>query len=114
LKASADKSLDKLPKSIQARAIEKATALGGNPRPPGAVKLTGASGLWRIRIGDYRMVYLIDDHGRSWTSESWHTAAKSIAGFETSSVFDESQPLLSIAENPGRFLFGIFFFGWVK
>ena len=60
-KASADKSLDKLPKSIQARAIEKATALGDNPRPPGAVKLAGVTGLWRIRFGDCRMVYLIDD-----------------------------------------------------
>ena len=61
LKASADKSLDKLPKSIQSRVIKKAISLADNPRPPGAVKLAGASGLWRIRVGEYRMVYLIDD-----------------------------------------------------
>lgn len=34
--------------------------LQDEPRPAGAVKLTGSS-LWRVRIGDYRMVYSIDD-----------------------------------------------------
>ena len=56
-KASADQALDRLPKAIQARIMEKAVALGGNPRPPGSVKLAGASGLWRVRVGDYRMAY---------------------------------------------------------
>ena len=60
-KASADKAMDKLPKSVQAHMIEKAMALGGDPRPSGAVKLAGASGLWRVRVGDYRMAYLIND-----------------------------------------------------
>jgi mRNA interferase RelE/StbE len=60
-KASAEKSLDRLPKAIQARVIEKATALGHDPHPPGSTKLAGPSGLWRVRIGDYRIVYLIDD-----------------------------------------------------
>jgi mRNA interferase RelE/StbE len=60
-KASADRALDRLPKPIQARIIEKAVLLGEEPRPPGAVKLAGGSGLWRVRIGDYRMAYLIDD-----------------------------------------------------
>ncbi len=60
-RASADKALDKLPKTIRARVIERAIGLGNDPRPPGSVKLAGGSGLWRVRIGDYRMVYLIDD-----------------------------------------------------
>jgi len=60
-KASADKAMDKLPKAIQSRMVEKAMALGGNPRPTGSVKLGGASGLWRVRVGDYRIAYLIDD-----------------------------------------------------
>ena len=38
--------------------------LGENPRPPGCRKLAGASGLWRIRIGDWRVVYEIDDAAR--------------------------------------------------
>ncbi len=64
-KASADKALDKLPKTIQTRVVEKAIALGADPRPPGCVKLAGNSGLWRVRVGDYRMVYLIDDQHRT-------------------------------------------------
>lgn len=60
-KASADKALDELPRPIQSRLIKKAVALGANPRPPGAIKLSGLAGLWRIRVGDYRMVYHIDD-----------------------------------------------------
>jgi len=64
-KASADKAMDKLPKAVQARIVEKAIALGGEPRPPGSVKLAGTSGLWRVRIGDYRMAYIIDDERRT-------------------------------------------------
>ena len=60
-KASADKAFDKLPRPVQSRLLEKAVALAANPRPPGAVKLSGPAGLWRIRVGDYRMVYFIDD-----------------------------------------------------
>jgi mRNA interferase RelE/StbE len=32
-----------------------------NPRPPGVLKMSGADNLWRIRIGDYRVVYEIHD-----------------------------------------------------
>ncbi len=64
-KASADKAMDRLPKAIQVRMVEKAIALGVNPRPAGSVKLAGASGLWRVRVGDYRMAYLIDDERRT-------------------------------------------------
>ena len=63
-KASAAKELARLPTSIQRRVVEKATILGSTPRPAGAVKLEGGEGLWRIRIGDYRVVYLIDDKNR--------------------------------------------------
>jgi len=64
-KDSADKAMDKLPKAIQARVVEKAIALGDDPRPPGSVKLAGSSGLWRVRVGDYRMAYVIDDDRRT-------------------------------------------------
>jgi mRNA interferase RelE/StbE len=63
-RASADKALDKLPAIIQKRVIEKSAALADDPRPSGAVKLAGASSLWRIRIGDYRVVYFVDDTHR--------------------------------------------------
>ena len=64
-KASADKALDRLPKPVQSRLLAKAVALATNPRPLGAVKLSGRAGLWHIRVGDYRMVYFIDDAGQT-------------------------------------------------
>ncbi|MCC7350176.1 MAG: type II toxin-antitoxin system RelE/ParE family toxin [Phycisphaerales bacterium] len=36
-------------------------ALADDPRTAGSVKLSGASGLWRIRVGDYRVIYEIRD-----------------------------------------------------
>lgn len=35
--------------------------LADDPRPPGAKKLVGGGGEWRIRTGDYRIVYEIQD-----------------------------------------------------
>lgn len=35
-----------------------------NSRPPGAIKLTGSQNDWRIRVGDYRILYEIDEKGR--------------------------------------------------
>lgn len=44
-----------------ARRIDAAIkALGGDPRPPQAIKLVGVDAM-RLRVGDYRIVYLIDD-----------------------------------------------------
>jgi mRNA interferase RelE/StbE len=60
-KSSADKSLDKLPKPVQKRVITKVAALAQDPRPPGCTKLSGAENLWRVRVGDWRIVYVIDD-----------------------------------------------------
>lgn len=58
---SARKSLAKLPKADQAPVDRHIMALAENPRPPGCVKLSGPSGLRRIRVGDYRVVYEIQD-----------------------------------------------------
>jgi mRNA interferase RelE/StbE len=44
------------------RRMDKAIlALADNPRPSGCVKLSGPSRLWRIRVGNYRVVYEIED-----------------------------------------------------
>jgi len=61
IKESVLKALAKLPKADRARADERISALASNPRPPGCVKLSGHSGLWRIRVGDWRIVYQIQD-----------------------------------------------------
>lgn len=57
----AAKEIRALPRQDQRRIIAKAQALGGNPRPPGCVKLSGVSRLWRIRVGVYRIIYQIED-----------------------------------------------------
>jgi mRNA interferase RelE/StbE len=50
---------------LTAERIKTATeALRDDPRPPGAKMLTGSHGLLRIRVGDYRVVYAIDDQLR--------------------------------------------------
>jgi len=50
-----------LPRQEQQRVISRAESLATNPRPPSSVKLEGSSGLWRIRSGDYRIIYQIHD-----------------------------------------------------
>jgi mRNA interferase RelE/StbE len=61
IKRSARKSFLGLPKSIQMRMGAAINELAANPRPPGSRKLTGSSVLYRVRIGDYRVVYEIHD-----------------------------------------------------
>jgi mRNA interferase RelE/StbE len=58
--APAKKSLCRLPENIQTRIARSMLALAENPRPTGVVKLSGRDG-WRIRIGDYRVIFTIDD-----------------------------------------------------
>jgi mRNA interferase RelE/StbE len=60
-KPSAARSLGKLPEQVQKRMAVKVSALAKNPRPPGVEKLSGAESLYRIRIGDYRIIYEIQD-----------------------------------------------------
>ena len=63
LETKALKEFERLPK-------ERRELIGGifddlqnNPRPPGAKKLSGADG-YRVRSGDYRVLYTIDDAGK--------------------------------------------------
>lgn len=60
-KRSADRALKKLPQDVQRRIAGEAARLANNPRPAGVVKMAGDENLWRIRIGDYRLVYEIHD-----------------------------------------------------
>lgn len=60
-KRSADRALKKLPQDVQRRIAGEAALLANNPRPAGVVKMAGDENLWRIRIGDYRVVYEIHD-----------------------------------------------------
>ena len=58
---SARKELEQLPDAALQRVFPKIEALGENPRPPGCKKLRGATDLWRIRVGNYRVVYQVAD-----------------------------------------------------
>ena len=61
LKNSANKELAKLPKSTLKKVVLKLKALERKPRPVGCKKLKSNEELWRVRVGDYRVVYTIDD-----------------------------------------------------
>ena len=61
IKPSAAKELDALSDVLFVRIDRKILALAENPRPHGCKKLKGRKDQWRIRVGDYRVVYTIDD-----------------------------------------------------
>ena len=58
----AKRHLLRLPKAVIRRIRDAVLSLAIDPRPPGAKKLTGRGG-YRIRVGDYRELYEIDDDG---------------------------------------------------
>ncbi len=61
VKPSARKELESLPDKVLAQVLKKMTALGETPRPAGCKKLKGYKDQWRVRVGDWRVVYIIDD-----------------------------------------------------
>ena len=64
LERNAEKELRRLPSRLHDRVVEAIAALGTDPRPTGCRKLTGSKSDWRIRVGDYRVVYEIADSVR--------------------------------------------------
>jgi len=58
---SARKELQALDRTIAGRILKRIEALRLEPRPSGCKKLEGTDHLWRIRIGDWRVVYSVDD-----------------------------------------------------
>ena len=58
---SAAKALRKLPRDAQRTIREKARALATDPRPHGHIKLIDSDDLYRVRAGNYRIVYTIED-----------------------------------------------------
>jgi mRNA interferase RelE/StbE len=57
LSPSADREFRKLERETQRRLRPRIDALASEPRPAGAKKLKGHEDLWRIRAGDYRILY---------------------------------------------------------
>lgn len=63
---SAERDLRKLPSQVRSRIRLAIQALADDPRPPGAIKMQ-ARDAWRIRVGNYRVVYLVDDATQTLT-----------------------------------------------
>lgn len=59
--STARKELGKLDRQISRRIARAISALGANPRPAGCRRLVGYDELWRIRVGDYSVIYTIKD-----------------------------------------------------
>lgn len=62
----AQRQLAKLPAEVYEHVRDALRALAEEPRPHGCLKLTGREG-WRIRVGNYRVIYEIDDTNRTVT-----------------------------------------------
>jgi len=67
LRPAADRDLESLEPKIKARVEKAISGLVVNPRPPGARKLSGFKDEWRLRVGTYRVLYVIDDREKSLT-----------------------------------------------
>ena len=67
IKPSARKELEGLSDQLVSRIVPKIEKLTENPRPAGTRKLRGYTDIWRIRVGDYRIVYIIDGENRTVT-----------------------------------------------
>jgi mRNA interferase RelE/StbE len=61
VKPPARKELEALPDNVLTRVVGKIESLGRAPRPTGCKKLKGYRDQWRVRVGDWRVVYIIDD-----------------------------------------------------
>lgn len=59
--SGADRQFRKLPKQLQARLRSHIDALAQNPRPPGSEQLKGEDNAYRLRVGDYRILYEVHD-----------------------------------------------------
>lgn len=60
--SSALKSIGALPRNMQVRIRRAIDALAENPFPPKVKKMEGEDGMYRIRIGDYRVIYEVHGH----------------------------------------------------
>ncbi|MBE9187295.1 type II toxin-antitoxin system RelE/ParE family toxin [Microcoleus sp. LEGE 07076] len=61
IQQSTQKQLRLVPVEICNRLDIRINALANDPRPAGCIKLKGQQNRWRIRVGDYRVIYTIND-----------------------------------------------------
>ena len=61
----AERDLDRLDRAVLNRVAREVDALSVEPRPMGCRKLVNQVNLWRVRVGDWRILYEIDDAARA-------------------------------------------------
>ena len=64
IKQSAQKELDALDDVVFTRIDRRILALADNPRPAGCKMLKGYKDQWRVRVGECRMLYIVDDSAK--------------------------------------------------
>ncbi len=64
IKSSAEKAMERIPHNVYLAVKKRIQDLREEPRPRGTKKLSDGI-TWRIRVGDYRVIYTIDDHEKS-------------------------------------------------
>jgi mRNA interferase RelE/StbE len=72
VKPSARKELEALPNNALALVVRKIDSLGHAPGPAGCKKLKGYKDQWRVRVGDWRVVYVIDDAAKQSVTQVAH------------------------------------------
>lgn len=65
LAGQAERDLKRLSAETFHRVISEIKALAHNPRPPGCRKITGSKHDYRVRVGDYRIIYEVDDKAKA-------------------------------------------------
>ena len=60
----AEKELRALDATVRLRVLQSLRSLANEPRPAGCRKLVGSENRWRVRVGDYRIIYSVNDAGR--------------------------------------------------
>jgi mRNA interferase RelE/StbE len=82
IKPAAEREIDRLPRTLQRRIAAALSRVQTDPRGQGTVKLSGTKSTYRVRVGDWRIIYEIDDSAKSCLSQWWRIGAKSIADYE--------------------------------
>ena len=65
IERKAERDLKKLELDIFHRVISNIKTLSKNPKPPGSRKITGSKNDWRVRVGNYRIIYEVDDRAKT-------------------------------------------------